>query len=168
MVGAKGSEVQFGTSSDEMVGANSALPRSAKFEGSSDGTDAMKIEYDAPSAEACMERCIANDHCNSFTYDPDNYPVLINKTNKKNLPNCLLAMKQQSTAFVNYNKDPNNDNEGYWWYLNPDAPNLISGIRCSFDNLVDPPRPADYVYTKGNLKILKQLIVCKCTRLTTR
>ena len=129
------------------------------------GTDKEKLEYDAATVEECMERCFdANPaihggyYCNSFTFDPDHRPVLIKTSLKNNLPNCLLAIKQQSAGLLQLQQEENYEyNEGYWWYTKPEdliSPNMISGIRCSFDNLIDPPRPADYVYTKGKLKII--------------
>ena len=159
MVGAKGWEVQFGPdSSYDMHGARAAEINNA-FKGRGDGTDADRLAFDAASLEECMERCIHNDHCNSFTYDPDHSPMLINKSVRNNLPNCLLAKKEQPADLVKLQEEENYEyNDGYWWYSNPDAKNLVSGIRCSFDNLIDPPKPADYVYTKGTFKHLIDIL----------
>ena len=166
MVGAKGWQNGFfgPDGSYDMQGAREA-ERNDAFRGGGHGSDDTKLKYDAATVEECMERCLnvkfSGYQCNSFTFDPDHRPVLINKNQvRNNLPNCLLAVKQQSNGLLKLQKEENYEHyEGYWWYTKPEdliSPNMISGIRCSFDNLIDPPRPADYVYTKGKLKIIIQ------------
>lgn len=90
----------------------------------------MFDETNQLTARNCSDRCLDNKECNSFSYDPDQ-------------TTCLLATKPVRGVNA-YNMSPEN-------------PNLISGMRCSFENLQDVPRPADEEYSKGKMLNFPQI-----------
>ena len=80
-----------------------------------------------PTLEDCMDRCIANDTCNAFTYDTQN----------RTAENCWLKIKSASIDDLN----------------DEDYDGMTSGLHCNFQPFEEPNQPADAMYpSEGKLK----------------
>lgn len=67
-----------------------------------------------------MDRCLATDDCNAFTFD----------TLHRYTKNCWLKSKSESINNTNYEM----------------RPDMIAGMRCSFQPLEEPPNSPDGKY----------------------
>ena len=83
----------------------------------------------AATIEICMDLCLADNKCTTFTYDT---------TNRFDDRNCWYK-----TSPVPFDMEAER------------AIGLITGMRCSVTPPEEPPRSPDGIYSKGLFKMLK-------------